>query len=169
MSENTDNTRRLIIVRHARAAQQPPGGGPDRLRPLTDRGEADIRAAARRMVQAGIVADLIVSSPATRTDGTARIVADALRVDPAAIDYAPEAYNASLGDLLDVIAGTDPDVRRLLIVGHNPGLSELADLLIANGVVPGLPTSGIVAIDLPLEDWSAIGRARGTLVYQNFD
>ena len=168
MTDGSESSRRLVIVRHAQAANQPPGGGPDRLRPLTDRGEADARAAARRLAHSGIVVQHIVCSPATRTDRTARIMAEALRYDVADLEHAAAAYSASLGDLLDVIAGTAPDVHTLMLVGHNPALSDLADLLVAGDTVPGLPTCAVVAVDLPIEDWSRVGRDRGTLLYRDF-
>ncbi len=78
-------------------------------------------------------------------------------------------YNASTEKLFGVIAGTH-GAQSLLVVGHNPSLHDLAVRLIAKGDTPArervkedLPTSGLVVIDLPFDDWSQLHPQAGRL------
>jgi phosphohistidine phosphatase len=165
MTHDRPIARRLIIVRHAVAAQDAPGGGGDRERQLTERGEEDARAAGRRLLAADIGVDRILCSPAARTRATAQLIAEVIGVVPGCIDYEPAIYNAGRDQLLDLIAGVPTEVNRLMLVGHNPGLSDLADAL-SPEPMPGLPTSGIAVVDLALTEWHDLSAEHSALAYQ---
>lgn len=159
---------RLLIVRHAEAAREPPGGGPDRDRPLTDRGEQDARHAGARLAAHGVALDLLLSSPAARAAGTARLLAGKLRHAEERIAFDERLYNAPFDTLLACLTELDDACRYAALVAHNPGLSDLAAAL-STAPLRGLPTCGIVALAFPaLETWADLRPGRGHLEFQDF-
>lgn len=139
----TDRT--LVLLRHAKAEQRP--GAADVDRPLTARGYDDAGAAGAWLAAQALVPDMVICSPARRARQTWRAAATALGGDATAIPavYEPRVYRAATGEeLMDVVAGAEPEVAVLLLIGHNPALSQLSGLLDpAGGAEDGLRTSGI--------------------------
>lgn len=116
----------LLLLRHAKAHQAAPGQD-DRERALSRRGREAAAAMARWMVGSGWRPDLVLCSPSARTRETAAIVRAIL---PAGrlVDV-PSLYLASPAELRKRIREADPAARTLMVVGHNPGLAELAHAL----------------------------------------
>lgn len=119
---------RLIIVRHAHA-ESPDHRGTDFDRPLTARGLAEARDAARAITAAGHKPTLLLASPACRTRQTAQVLAGEFRLHADAVRFVDSLYNASAGTL-------EAELRRLaapdglvVLVAHNPGVSDLSRLL----------------------------------------
>ena len=104
--------------------------------------------------------DLIVSSPAVRALETARIIARKLGYPRKAIAVEDRLYGAGVAELLDVIRNTDESVTTLMLFGHNPGLTELANHL-GPRPIPNLPTCGVLHLRFETETWSVVGYARG--------
>jgi phosphohistidine phosphatase len=146
--------RTIVLLRHAKAEN--PDGLADVDRPLTARGHADAAAAGAWLAHSGHVPDLVICSPAKRTRQTWHGVALALAegagsMGPAggaessvASGTAPEAartasaplvryedtvYTGDADQLLALVCGTDEPVSAILLVGHNPAISELSALL----------------------------------------
>ena len=148
---------RLTLVRHAHASDAPPGGE-DFDRPLSDAGLAAARAlpVALRTLPPP---DRLRVSPARRTMQTAQ-----LGCLPAWPSLAPDPvdalYLASLERLLREIRGTPAECAHLVLVGHNPGLSELWSLLGGEPGFDGLAPAGWRSRDLGVAAWSAVGHAR---------
>ena len=159
--------RRLILLRHAKTERAEPGQR-DRDRKLIKRGRADAQAIGAYMAHHGLVPDLALVSPATRAQETWTLVAERFAEAPRmAID--DRIYNANPEQLIGVIRATRK-THTLLVVGHNPSLHDLALRLIASGDVTmreqlneKLPTSGLVVIDLPFDDWSLLHAHAGRL------
>lgn len=158
---------RLMLLRHAKTERAAPGER-DRDRRLTKSGRADAPALGAYMAHHGLVPDIAVVSPATRAQETWTLAAGAFANPPPAISE-ERIYNATAAALVAVIVGA-PKVNTLLLVGHNPGLQELAVQLIASGdramreqLKEKLPTTGLVVIDLPIDDWSLIHPRAGRL------
>jgi phosphohistidine phosphatase len=149
---------RLMLLRHAKTERAAPGGR-DRNRRLMKRGRADAPAVGAYMAHHGLVPDLALVSPAARAQETWALVAAGFGKTPGMVTE-DRIYPGSPQKLLDLIA--EPrKARKLLIVGHNPSLQEFALQLIASGDIEAreqlrekLPTSGLVVIDLPIDDWS---------------
>lgn len=115
---------RLTLLRHGLA--EPAAAGSDFARELNARGIAQARAAALALQHAGLPPlDRILSSPALRTRQTALQVMQALALDEASLQLDERLYLASAETLLEVIRD-QRGARHLLLVGHNPGLSDLA-------------------------------------------
>jgi len=155
--------KRLIIVRHAKAAKVAPRGG-DFDRPLSSRGEADAVEMGRRLARGKVHPDAIVTSPAQRALATARLIARELDFPWDEISTAKPAYLADAATLLDLVRELDDRVEIALLVGHNPGVSELAQTL-ARGFRQEMPTGAVVAIDLPADTWAGVRRGGGLRSY----
>ncbi|HTV38390.1 MAG TPA: histidine phosphatase family protein [Xanthobacteraceae bacterium] len=159
--------RRLMLLRHAKT-ERPVPGEPDRGRKLTERGRADAPVIGAYMARHGLVPALALVSPATRAKQTWDLLA-ACFAKPPKVVREERIYNADPERLMALIAETH-DAPSLLVVGHNPGIHELAVQLIATGdvearerVADKLPTSGLVVIDLPFNDWSRLHVHAGRL------
>jgi phosphohistidine phosphatase len=158
---------RLILLRHAKAEKAEPGED-DRQRRLNERGRDDARTIGAYLARHQLNVDLVLASPAQRTRETSERLMRELPGAPAAHDE--RLYNAGAPAILAVIRETKPRVGTLLVVGHNPGLHELARLLIASGDVEarerlaeGLPTAGLAVIDFAGKDWRKVHPHGGRL------
>lgn len=155
-------TRRLVLVRHAKAVQ---GGASDIERELTERGRADAAAIGRWLAEAGLTPDRVVVSPSTRTRQTWELAAAAL---PEAVpDVDDRIYANTVAGLLDVVHETPADAGTLLIVGHNPSVEALAtklddstgDAQARDTLAAKYPTSGVAVFALDA-DWSQASTGR---------
>ncbi|WP_432548035.1 SixA phosphatase family protein [Kineococcus sp. SYSU DK004] len=151
----------LVVLRHAKADTPP--GLQDIARPLAERGRADAEAAGRWLAEHVGLPSLVVTSPARRTEETTARVLDAWDAEPPVVDE-ERLYEATLGDLLRVVRGLDADPGdgpaaapgapgglsgpdgTVVLVGHNPGLSDLVEAL--TGEVLQLRTCGIAVLDV---------------------
>jgi phosphohistidine phosphatase len=156
-----------MLLRHAKS-ERPPGVA-DLKRGLNERGRTDAPKMGAYMARHGLVPDLAVVSAAERTRQTWALVSRAFETPPPAV-FDERVYEAAPETLLTVIRETPPATHSLVLVGHNPGLHELATILIASGDVEArqrlseaLPTSGLVVIDLAFDDWSRLHRHAGRL------
>jgi phosphohistidine phosphatase len=161
--------RHLMLLRHAKTERAAPGER-DRGRELTTRGRADAPVIGAYLADHGLAPDLALVSPAKRTQETWALIATAFTKAPRAVND-DRIYNAGTEDLLELIRET-PSARTLLVIGHNPGLHDLAMQLITSGdaamrrrLAEKLPTSGLVVIDFPFDDWSRLRWHCGRLTH----
>ncbi len=115
--------RRLILLRHGKA-DSVSGSGGDSERGLTDRGRRDAALMGRVLAEAGISPDLVLVSSARRARETWKEVAPAFPA--AAVEYSRSLYLASRDHLAEAMDATGAGADCLMIIGHNPGLHELA-------------------------------------------
>jgi phosphohistidine phosphatase len=134
--------RSIVIVRHAKAER--PDGVADIDRPLSSRGHADAGAIGAWLARHDVRPDLVLCSPARRTRQTWHGIAVALAEAPE-VRYEPRVYDGEARELLDLLRAVDDGVTTVVLVGHNPSVSDLSDLLhpSAGGDSDGLRTSGI--------------------------
>lgn len=118
--------RQLLLLRHAKSSWDDPQLS-DHARPLNVRGRHAAAAMGRAMRGFGLAPELVLVSSARRTLQTLAALEpwDA----PPVIAPLDALYLAPAADLLDVLRDAEPTVRRVLLVGHNPGLHDLAVLL----------------------------------------
>lgn len=159
--------KRLTIVRHAKSSWKDAALA-DRDRPLSRRGERDAPYMGTRLRARKARPSLIVTSPAKRALATAHMVATELRYPPESLQIEEALYLADVKDLLDVIAAQEARSAELMIVGHNPGLTDLANDLLGRPWLDNLPTASAVAIDFDAQNWREIASGRGTLVYFDY-
>jgi len=159
--------RRLLLLRHAKTERAEPGGR-DRDRKLTARGRADAPIISAYMARHRLIPDLALVSPAMRALETWELIAAAFGKTPRMVKD-ERIYNAGTDTLVELIRETG-DAGAVLVVGHNPGLHDLARRLIGSGDVEAreslnekLPTCSLVAIDLAFDDWSKLHEGAGRL------
>lgn len=111
-------------MRHA-AALHAAIGASDFERPLSARGRQTAAEAARELAAAGVKVERLLYSPARRTRDTAAIVARELSLEAAALDAVPELYAASVPSIRESIERLHGDARVLMLIGHNPGISDM--------------------------------------------
>lgn len=165
--------RRLLLLRHAKTERDAPSGK-DFDRRLDERGQVDALTLGAWLAKHPPLPDLVCVSTAVRAQQTwsqLGIGINAARPAPAA--HLDEIYNAGPTDLLTVIrAAAVEDPATLMIIGHNPGLHELALGLIGGGgdaagqkaIADNLPTSGLVVVDFAIDDWGDVAFRGGKLV-----
>ena len=169
--------RRLMLLRHAKTENDAPSGQ-DQDRRLDDRGRLDAAAIGGWIGRHPPLPDAVLVSTAVRTQQTWEIVREAMRDaarDPAPepqAEFIAELYGADPGQLLQIIRMTEAaDPRQLMVIGHNPGMHELALMLTGSGdaqakkaIEDNLPTAGLAILDFAIDDWSEFAFRRGKLV-----
>jgi len=139
----------FIVVRHAHA-EWPQYQGPDLERPLTQRGLADAHATARAITNAGHRPTLVLASPACRTRQTAEILAEELRLPDVAVHYLDSLYNATARTLESELRRIAAPDDLVVLVAHNPGVSNLARLLTNDPDAPACLPAEWRLLQLPL-------------------
>jgi phosphohistidine phosphatase len=117
-----DEARRLVLLRHAKSAWPDVA---DAERPLADRGRRDAPVVGRWLRRSGYVPDAVLCSPARRARETWELVAAELGAEPS-VSYEQRIYEATALSLLHLLREAGGNYRNVLLVGHNPGLAELA-------------------------------------------
>ncbi|HYN46335.1 MAG TPA: histidine phosphatase family protein [Allosphingosinicella sp.] len=155
----------LTLLRHAKSSWGVPSQR-DFDRPLNPRGEKAARAMGRELRRLGIVFDSVLASPAARVVGT---IAGLREVGcPIAPDYDQRIYLAPARTLLGIVRAADDSHERLLIVGHNPGMEQLALLLAGGGalreqVATKYPTGALAEIRFDVPGWRDVEEGAGAL------
>ena len=144
--------RRLMLLRHAKSDWTQPGAR-DHDRPLTERGRDSAAKMGAYMARHALVPDLVMASPATRVRETLDLLLPAFKTAPK-VAHDKRLYDAEAEPLLAVLKETAKPVHNLLMIGHNPGLAELAKLLMASGdvearqrLIEKFPTAALAVID----------------------
>lgn len=153
----------LVLIRHAKSSWKE-DSLPDAERPLNNRGKRDAPFMGKLLRDRDIVPDLIISSPAVRAMTTAEYIAAETRYCIENIIAPASLYLAEPADILTVLEAVDDALGTVFVVGHNPGISNLAALLSSTPVEP-LPTCGIACLQMPAGSWKDIRRAQGELVF----
>ena len=146
--------KNLTIVRHAESALQDVQYL-DKNRPLTKNGRNDALLISQRIRDARIKPSKILSSSATRAWETALIIAKTIKYSENLLTKDDRLYLADIHNLVCIIEEQNEDVNNLMIIGHNPGLIELINLLSIKKNA-NLSTSGAVSLNINTDDWSLI-------------
>jgi phosphohistidine phosphatase len=158
--------KQLILLRHAKSSWKD-SRLDDRERPLSDRGERDAPRMGKRLKARRARPALVLSSPAKRALRTARIVAHQLDGRPE-LKVDESLYLATPDRILAAVLAQEDRHASLLVVGHNPGLTELVNRLLPDLELDNLPTAGVVAIDFHVARWSEIRSDAGRLAYYDY-
>ncbi len=152
----------LYLVRHAKSSWSDPGLS-DEARPLNSRGEQDAPRMGAWLAQQALLPQHIVSSPARRARATAEIVATELRFDPAGIAIDPDIYFNGLQRMLAAIQRNDDHIDRLMMVGHNPVMTQLFRELTGEPLA-NMPTCAIAIIEFSMPSWGLVDTTPGRLL-----
>jgi phosphohistidine phosphatase len=169
--------RRLMLLRHAKTEHDAPSGQ-DQDRRLDDRGRLDAAAVGGWIGRHLPIPEVVLVSTAVRAQQTWEVVQQAMQdatrtvAPPPQVEFLDELYGAEPAQLLQIIRMAEAsDPRQLMVVGHNPGMHELALALAGGGdaaakkaLEDNLPTTGLAILDFAIEDWNEVAFRRGTLV-----
>lgn len=154
----------LYLLRHAKSSWKQPEI-PDFERPLNRRGKKDAPLMGKILKEKNLNLDLIISSPAKRAKKTAKKIAKQIAYKKEKIVLNQEIYEANISEIFDVLQQTDHNVNSLMLVGHNPTFTDVANLLLKNTKIENIPTSGVVAIHFDCQKWSEIEEIKGNLIF----
>lgn len=165
--------RRLMLFRHAKTERDAPSGR-DQDRRLDPRGRTDAAEIGGWIGRHPPFPDCVLVSPAVRARETWEIAWEAMKdrlVPPPQVESVPALYGADPTQLLHVVrAASVADPRRLMLVGHNPGMHELTMALAGSGdadgrkaLIDNLPTSGLAILDFAIDDWGDVALRGGRL------
>ena len=160
--------RTLYLLRHAKSSWDDPALA-DHDRPLAPRGHRAAATIAGYVRERGIDPDLVVCSPALRTRQTLELVADGLPAHRASgVELVPGIYEASGADLLAIVRRLPDEVSTAMLIGHQPGIQDLALTLVGAG--PGLarisgkfPTAALATVAVA-SAWNELGPGSGRLL-----
>ncbi|WP_343531936.1 histidine phosphatase family protein [Pedobacter sp.] len=154
--------KQLFIVRHAKS-----DWGDINLRdfdrPLNHRGHKNAPEMVNRLVEKSIKPDAIVSSPALRALTTAKYFAAGWQLPSEQLDTNANIYEASVKTLLKAVNDFDPQLNKIALFGHNPGLTDLLNYLTGE-YISNMPTCSVAIIEFPFDDWKLISGGTGSLV-----
>jgi phosphohistidine phosphatase len=169
--------RRLMLLRHAKTEHDAPSGH-DQDRRLDERGRLDAAALGTWIGRHPPLPDAVLVSTAVRAKQTWEIARDAMKdavreqVAQPQVELLDELYGAEPAQLLRLIRLAEvTDPARLMLIGHNPGMHELALMLAGSGdaaakksLEDNLPTAGLAILDFAIDDWNEVAFRRGKLV-----
>jgi phosphohistidine phosphatase len=149
--------KQLFVLRHAKSSWDHPELD-DHDRPLNKRGKRDAPRMGRLLAEENLLPDRIVSSTATRARATAEKVAEACGYGRPIV-LTRELYLATPGGCLALLAQIPDEDDSAMLVGHNPGMEELIELL--TGRAERMPTAALARIALPIDTWGSLTRDMG--------
>jgi phosphohistidine phosphatase len=156
----------IHLLRHAKSSWADTGiADGDRL--LAPRGQRDARRLAEHLGRHGVAPALVLCSSARRTRDTLELIAGALP-KKAKILVEDDLYAASADELLQRLRGIPNVIPSALLIGHNPGIQDLAMTLAGHGpglerLREGFPTCALVTIRIPALSWRELKPGSGEL------
>jgi len=142
----------LLIMRHAKSSWKQEGQ-PDHDRPLNDRGKRDAPRMGHLLAEEGILPDRILCSSAKRARKTAAAVAEVLKCEDR-LELHDDLYSAAPALYVKLLRELPEDVNTVLIVGHDPAMTEFASEL--SGNFTEMPTAAIACFTIPIAYWKAL-------------
>ncbi|MBV20230.1 MAG: phosphohistidine phosphatase [Cytophagia bacterium] len=158
--------KKLIIVRHAKSSWNHPELS-DFDRPLNSRGNKDAEMMSLKLSEKINKIDFIISSSSKRTILTYEYFKNKINFNNEL--FTDELYHASSKTVISIIKDTNSDINSLMLLGHNPGLTETVNYL-TNHHLYNLPTTGIIIVKFNVSSWSKISELdkKGNLEWIKF-
>jgi len=157
--------KQLLLIRHAKTEQGP--FMKDNERKLTDRGHSDCQIMGNRLLQRGFIADKLLVSSATRTMQTAQNLKVFLKWHENQLEVSNNLYLASADFMLNMIAQTPDDYKSIVLIAHNPGITDLFNFL-GNDTIDNLPTCGMALFKFDIHSWKFINEYRGKCLWYSW-
>lgn len=152
----------IHLLRHAKSSWDHTGLS-DKERPLNERGIASCASVGPAIYARGYQFAHVFCSAGKRAQETIRYVSDAIPELNIQWQVVEELYTFSAHVLLEWCQELDEDLDEIMLVGHNPAITELCSEL-ANRYVDHVPTCGYVKIENDVDSWQKLGRRCGTIV-----
>lgn len=153
----------LIFIRHAKSDWSNFFVS-DFDRELNERGMRDAPMMGKVLAKKNLRPDRIISSPALRAKRTITILAPYIPYPEDQILYDPILYGGEIEAIAELISSTPPNIHTLILVGHNPELTEHVNYF-SGSDIENVPTCGVVAMQLKHDDWKSIGESSAELLY----
>ena len=158
--------KRLFLIRHAKSSWDEPDVA-DIDRPLNNRGKRDAPVMGERLKKEHKAKpDLILSSPAKRALRTAKIIAKEIDYPEGKIEIKDSLYGSGVQAMLNIIQYLDGSLNEVMLFGHNPDLTSLANFL-SNYEVENIPTCGVFCVDFEIKSWKHVEGGKG--MFKFFD
>lgn len=166
MSRQRDPERRhIVVIRHAKSSWDDPSVA-DHDRPLSKRGRHALPRLRDHIESLGLRPDVVMCSSSRRTRETLAGIRRTLG-RKARVESDPALYGASAGQLMAELRGLDDQVTTVFVIGHNPGVADLVDVLVPDAAtgepaIEKFPTAAVAVLSLA-GSWSDLRPARGVL------
>lgn len=156
----------IIMARHSKASSK---DLPviDKDRPLRKRGKNDLELIKPALIEHTLKPEHIFSSSANRAAQTATILAGFFSMNDS-VSFLDELYQATPQEIIDFMMERDDGLRSLMIVGHNPELTEAADLLWNDSLDAPMPTSACICLSFDVDRWDRIRANTGNMEYYEY-
>ena len=158
--------KKLTLIRHAKSDWHS-AAVTDFDRPLNERGKKAAPLMGQRLAERGSSPDLLLSSPAKRARQTATNIAQQINYPEPEIEYNETIYDASLETLINIVRQLDDYSTDIILIGHNPGFSELGQWL-SPEATDWLPTCGLLELELPIGDWTEADEGCASLLLYDY-
>ena len=142
----------LLLLRHAKSSWEDSELS-DFERPLNGRGKRDAPRIGKLILKERLTPQFIISSPAARARDTADIVAKRCKYK-GKISFRGSLYAATPQEYINALQSLNDDYTRVLVVGHNPAIVELVEML--TGMAESIPTCALAHIKLPVKKWEEL-------------
>lgn len=158
----------VTLFRHAKSGEKDNPNIEDIGRPLSNRGLKAAPKMGAAMRDRKLRPDLILCSPSARTRQTLALAAPEAFDNPPEVRFEERLYDASAQTLFKILRQLPEDVTHVMIVGHNPGLQELAAALLPPGgdawreIKEKLPTAAVLSLDFEVERWRDLRPGTGS-------
>jgi len=155
--------KRLYLMRHAKSSWKKEL--PDHERPLNRRGKRAAKLIGKTLKERKIFPDSLLVSDAKRARATAKKVLKVLgeeRRIPST--FLPALYEADAEGILEIVRSGGGASRRVLLIGHNPAISDAAVLLSGDPRFKWLPTGAVVGLEFPIEEWRDLEEGSGRVI-----
>ena len=149
----------LYLVRHAQASDSV---SPDLIRPLVANGMIDAARMGRHLGSKMQGIDLILTSHAERTQMTAQVFCEQLKLDNQVVKVIEDLYESSPKHYLDALSEVSESMDSVMIVGHNPSISYLAEFLTGEEI-GSMPTCAVVGMTIDNLTWTALTKKSGNM------
>lgn len=159
-------SKRFVIIRHAKSSWATLGQA-DFDRPLNERGKQNAPEMGRRLLQYGLMPDLVLASSSKRTRQTTKAITEAMHFS-GKTEWLDKLYHAPVESIENAISTADDQYNTLFIIAHNPGLTQF---LIEHGdrfITDNMPTCSIAAFQLDTDSWAGFYTAGKTVIKYDF-
>jgi phosphohistidine phosphatase len=156
----------VYILRHAKSSWSNPGLA-DIERPLNKRGKKDAPLMANVMKRFNYFPEMIILSPSVRTQATVKPIVKTLKLKEYQLEIDESLYHGYYDNYEEIIRQLDPELKSVMLVGHNPGITFIANSC-TGPILDNVPTCGLLVIQSEIEDWKSFSFSESTLVKYHF-
>jgi phosphohistidine phosphatase len=158
--------KQLLLMRHAKSSWAI-AGQPDFERTLNERGLRDAPEMGKRIAAQKFHPQLLITSPAKRTLKTSKEVAKQIGYKEDLIEQESVIYEAHTDEILYIIRNLDDELKRVMMVGHNPTFTGMVGIL-TNSFIENMPTAGVALISFHIDTWRQVAPGGGKLEWFDY-